>query len=174
VNQDGAVLTELSDALSIFHAGKTSDSNMARVRSLPSTTAFDVRLFCTKGFSRKFYLTAGLVLRESSTGKLITFAFESNGNGLSLNKWSGPTSFSASYRTAADYVDNAFFRVVLASGTLAFQYSADGVTWAAYHNVSATDYMASGPNQWGVYVGASNLSAPTMPVRVDARHWSEA
>jgi hypothetical protein len=99
----------------------------------------------------------GLMVRESSTGKLIGFGLTMGQNTtLYAWKWTNPTTYSGqSYANRALPWEAARFLRIADDGTnLKFSYSADGENFVQLHSVSRTDYLASGPDHVGPYVNS--------------------
>lgn len=176
VNQDSATVTDVDDGIQVNKPGSTGDSVSCRVRSLPSTSAFDVQLGVTRGIPFKNYLTCGLVLRESGSGKLQTIGFDRPGRGFTgWNYWDSPTSFGDAIQNWDSWDGMQFFRAVLASGTLHALFSVDGVTWIEYipAGISLTAHFTTAANQWGFFTCSNNQSSPNFDANMGVWHWKE-
>lgn len=176
VNQGTATITDLEDGVLLHAAQDPSDNLRCVVRALPSTSAFDIRLGCVRGSHFKNFLTSGLILRESATGKIETVVFSRPGQGnVATTKWNSPTSFN-DIRTSWDLGDTiVHFRITLASGTLREYFSVDGVTWLPFDTTghAVNNFFTTGPNQWGFAVSAINQSVPNMDCDLSVFHWQE-
>jgi hypothetical protein len=99
----------------------------------------------------------GLVVRQSSDGKIITFgpnaaAFPPGSVNVSVHKWTSATVFSATYSGSEipiyglvhwlRFTDNGTNRI--------FYHSHDGQTWVQHHSVGRTDFLTA--DQVGFFV----------------------
>jgi hypothetical protein len=177
VNQDGATITDLADGFSLFHDNtKSSDSLMARVRAIPATS-WDLRMGFVKGHKRKNFIISGLYLRESGTGKILTWGFAHAGAGGSfINAWSGSTSFSSTrFSAPQEVVQRAWYRAVKNGSNIDFYMTQDPSYWGdKVFSQALTTSFTTAPNQWGAFINPDNQGTPNVPCRLDAIDWSEA
>lgn len=177
VHQNGSVLHEMSDGLRLWHDSSIgSGTNVSsRVRSLPGGS-WDVQLACIKGFTFKRDISAGLVLRESATGKLLTFGFgHPNGGNIQWFQYNSPTSFQDNIRSAQERNVGAahFFRARLVGANVEMLASPDGACWATFGTLALTTGFTTGPDQWGFFLEPVNSVSPTVDAQFDIVHWDE-
>lgn len=177
VNQGGATITDLVDAMSLAApAVSAAVSIRARVRSLPGGASWTITIGCVRGFQYKNFWSGGLILRESATGKIKTFAFGNPGNGGTvIQVFSSATAFSSS-----DYAGDAgqalpfgFFQAQLAGGTVTYRFSVDGKSYQDIFSGAVASGFTTAADQWGLYIDADNNVNPQLAGRIDAVHWSE-
>lgn len=100
----------------------------------------------------------GLFLRESSSGKLISFHYinrDTGGCEMETVKWTNETTFSASYwsfvsqlQVIAEHPCKMLWWQILDDGTNRhYKYSADGFNYHTLHFTTRTDFLT--PNQGG-------------------------
>lgn len=98
----------------------------------------------------------GLCWRQSSTGRLHTFQYQSGPEQsffLRTSKYNSPTSFNADYltQTLPDEMHAAVFLRIQDSGSFRVSYwSMDGINWVAVHSVSRTDFLTA--DEWGFFI----------------------
>jgi len=107
---------------------------------------------------------AGMVFRESSTGKFVTAQIEPDGTTPPLvvgtEKWADAVSFPTNYfRTEALLCAPDWWQINDDGTNLKFRMSRDGHGWTEFFTKSRTDYLAGGPNQFGFFVSAYNVPA---------------
>lgn len=155
VNQGGA--TAVDDDAGVFLEGPSGGVANLRilVQAAPAapyavTIAYLSALFPDGGAS------AGLLLRESSSGKAVTMELNKGGQ-LNLNLWNSPTAHHTYYSQDSPFdwpkAPN-WFRIVDDSTDRIYQFSADGTHWLEYHRVSRTDFIT--PDQVGFMVNNDN------------------
>lgn len=183
VNQDGATITDLADGFKLDHDNsKTTDSCMARVRTIPGGS-WDVRLGCVRGYQRQPVLISGLYLRESGTGKIVTWGpVHTSSNGLVVNSFTNSTTFNATRFIASidlnglsENLQRMWLRIVKNGANLEFYATDDPANWGEAHFVQAiTTNFTTAPNQWGPFINPNNTTTPLkLPVRMDVIDWSE-
>lgn len=105
----------------------------------------------------------GLVLRESSSGKLIAFWSSFNGiGGLQVEKYSSYIATSAGYLPNIFTPQDAVWLRVTNDGTnLTWSYSGDGHRFVQYVQKTLTDFFTAGPDEVGIGIDANNGTLPT-------------
>ena len=114
----------------------------------------------------------GLILRESSTGKLQTFSVIQNANwNVSIFNCPTPTTFTATTLSGAGALfPPVRFRIIIGA-SITFYYGNDGQHWVPLITVAKTNAFTVGPDEWGFYVdGRSTVS----PSGINLLSWSEA
>lgn len=175
VNQDGAVIVDHDDGFSLRHEdANAGDSLQMRLRAIPSGT-WDVRLGCVRGHRLRSLLISGLILRESVTGKLLTFSFgHPSSGGIFINAWSSPTEFSGTRKNfEEDRPQRQWFRVALNGSDIEFHAGADGVDYSFFHSQTLTTDFTSAPDQWGAFINPRSSVTPRVSLRLDVIDWSE-
>jgi len=107
------------------------------------------------------YGTAELVLRESSTGKLVKAGFAYNGGyRVGFNQWSSVTSGVADYGNwnyGVPFTD-MWFRLQQTASNLIFSISQDGYVWDVLSTQTRTSYFTSGADQYGIGINCNNAT----------------
>jgi hypothetical protein len=118
------------------------------------------------------YGDAGIFLRESSSGKIVTFGCYDFGasTGFTVTYYTGPTSYSSNItQTGSSYPLNPnvqtpvsqvglyrplWLRFRIASGTVYCEYSTTAAdnTWVTFTSFSAASYFTSAPDGIGIYI----------------------
>lgn len=98
---------------------------------------------------------AGIVLYESSSGKLVTWS-ASNDTLRSRDLWNSTTSFNSG-NTPYNKIPEisaplTFWRIVVDNTHLTYYLSADQVTWVQTLQESLTAWFSSGPNNAGFFI----------------------
>jgi hypothetical protein len=181
VNQGTATADGSNGSLTINAPADASDSSRILVKAAPATPYFVmVRvLTSTAQFPDN---RAGVLFRESGTGKLIVFNKYIGSNVVSdkymfvstLDKYTNETTYSgSSYISFTPRSPDAQWQKMVDDGVnLKWYWCLDNLNPAhctQYFSVSRTDFMAGGPNQVGFY--ANPISA-TRPVSITVLDWT--
>lgn len=178
VNTTGATFTDQGNGEYVLTGtADTGVNTRAWVKSIPSAP-YTITALITVYALNGGYGQCGLVLRQSSDGKLVDFGWTSGNtdteHGIIAQKMTSPTATSANYTLNAPYYfasSTAIFagiplwlRIVDNNTNRILSISPDGVTWLEVHSVSRTDFLT--PDQVGFYCD-SQLSnkKPVMVVR---------
>lgn len=152
VNQ-GSVTASFSNGylqMAIAASNAGADNIAMIVKTAPSTP-WEVTCKVYMVSYNQNWLGGGIILRESSTGKLIMFgpAFYSS-RGLDVSTWNS-TGSNASDSTGGPLHYGAHYLRCRDNGTnLIFSWSPDGISYSQYDSRSRTAFLASGPNQVGL------------------------
>jgi hypothetical protein len=98
----------------------------------------------------------GIVLRESSTGKLYSLALNRNSTApqrFALDRWTNETTFSGNAWRNTNPIfhsDVLWLKVEDNNTNLLFSLSDDGVNWVQVFSESRTQFMFTAPNQCGI------------------------
>lgn len=84
----------------------------------------------------------GLLLRNSTSGKLTIFTFNSNTN-LSVQNWTNPTTFSGQLTSTAPTLPRWWLRVNNDGTNLSFYQSPNGVDWDLFFTQTLAVFMGS-------------------------------
>jgi hypothetical protein len=128
-----------------------------------------------------FFPGMGLCLRQSGSGKLVTYSYTLATNAfIRTQKWTTETSFSAGYTNTTpnwEAISNFLtgqivWQQVTDDGTnLKFRVSNDGIHWIQTFSVSRTDFLTvSGPDEVGIMVFTSGNYEASMTLL----HWEES
>lgn len=110
------------------------------------------------------YQGAGIVLRDSGTGKLQTFGVEytSTVTNIAVQKWSSATTFSANYvdvqHNPAEGGGVMFLRMVDDNTNRKSYFSRDGLHFQLMHSVGRTDFLT--PDEIGFCANEQTNAAP--------------
>lgn len=170
VNQQSGEVADIPDGIRCHIAAPFTDNNIhCRVRSLPGGS-WDVMLGMCRGFPNQGAHIGGLVLRESSTGKLQTFS-PSGAGATEVNSWTSPTVFAGQAATRSEESAFICWLRALKSGTnIVYNMSYDGVSWMDFFTTPLTTPFTTAPNQWGFFSGASGLAIDN---QIDIIDWDE-
>lgn len=95
---------------------------------------------------------AGVLFRESATGKLLVFTFANNG--INVDRWTNPTTFSSNvFRNTSPVIFTPFvaLRLRIVGANLFFDYSWDaGQNWLQLYTEAKTAFFTTGPDQDGI------------------------
>lgn len=150
-NQGGASVNVTSGKCIYLLAPATSGNNLRmRVMSTPATP-FTLTVAVIPNIIDVNFCSAGLVWRDSVSGKVITFGYGGATHGVSDSKFNSPTSFSATYASLAITAAGQFLWLQMSDdGTNRIcRFGFDGINWRTLHSVSRTDFLTA--NQFGFY-----------------------
>lgn len=152
VNQGTSTVTETNQRCCITpQAGAGSHSHRLRVKTAPTPPYTITALVKFLGYNQN-YNSVGLAFRQSSDGKLHTFAnyFYNNVWYIYSRKFSSPTAWSADYTSQIGIWSNPMWLRIADNNTNRIcSISADGITWLSFHSVGRTDYLTA--DQVGFY-----------------------
>jgi hypothetical protein len=157
INQGTATVATASGAILLADSAGASYNLRIRKKTAPAAP-----YTVTVGIIPTIYPAAsngaGVLWRESSSGKLVTARFYTGMPSFGVTKWSSPTSYTDDYfTTAAGSVfsmgqiqwirlqDNSTNRIVLVSN--------DGINFVQVHSISRTDYLTA--DEVGFFVDAN-------------------
>jgi hypothetical protein len=167
VNQNSAVITVANSRISILRTGTGGDSACAVVKAVPGAT-YTVTAKCNVAGVGANYLTGGLVVRDSASGKLQGFGPTWNvGNstqgGIGALQFSAPTTstgwlFGSTMLTYPSGAVDQYLRITDNGTNLIFSISADGISFITLNSSSRTSYLAN-PNQIGFFINNNRSNA---------------
>jgi len=162
-------VTQLDDGIRMYADRRHTDQIAARVRPLPG--AWSVTLGVVKGF-RHGNTQAGLILRESATGKLMFHSYGvSSVPGWFISRYTNPTTFGA---VVVNYHERGqgimWQRFTLNGSNIEYYISVDGLSFKHMGSVAQTTPFTTTPDQWGFYMNNSNAFLPTW---LDIIDWDE-
>lgn len=166
VNQGSATIAQSGSGVSVLTVPSSATANShILVQSAPTLPA-TVSLRVASAHRRQNFAGSGLCLRESSTGRLLHYNIGYvSGSGLALDRWTNPTTFSATARRVGGTAQGvseidftqAYLRAELGTTSADFFWSSDGVAWIFFVNEPYASFLT--PNQIG-FSGISNNSIP--------------
>lgn len=171
VNQGGASVDTTYGGIYLTAPAGAGDNIRARVKTAPATPYVVTAAFLMN-YPAVNYPSAGLLFRDSASGKIATLSFGASATyySLGVSKFTNATTFSANYAAVAWW--SAFGVVWLRiadNGTNRIcSYSADGQHWQALHTVGRTDFLTA--DQVGFYANANNA---TYPADMTLLSWKE-
>lgn len=188
VNQGSASVSTTHGSLILSDgAGSGTDNLRLRVKTIPSAPyTATMAIIPLLPFPSNFN-ACGICLRDSGTGKIITFGLASDstqfasGQVLSAIKWNSATSFSGFYTLtptiAANYAAAntlmlgpcLWLQIVDNNTNRLLKISNDGINFQQLHSVSRTDFIT--PDQIGFFVNPNNAS---FGVTLDVLSWVES
>jgi hypothetical protein len=176
-NQGDAVATNHGWALTLEKSGDGTASNWRSfIKSVPSAP-WTLTVYMDILAVLKNNLNAGLVLRESSTGKLVFFGFHGAGStsfpvivaNLAANTSSPSTSGDQNYSI---YDLPKWWRITDDNTNHLFQVSPDGQRWFTIRSQGRTAHMAGAANQFGFSLRSTNSNTPNRDIALTVYHWS--
>jgi hypothetical protein len=169
VNQGTSTVASTADSVVLTGGATAAGANLvARVgaHAAPKTyTMFCLATMLTRTSNGGFN-GYGLCLRESSTGKFHCLGVTADASGnmlLRVMKYTTATSFSADYNPP----NNPrlprginWFRLSDNNINIVASISEDGQNWVQVHTISRTDFLLTGPDQYGVFLSTENTTTP--------------
>lgn len=168
-NKGNVVETRTNAGVALSTAATSGDAVRIKKQLLPSGTYGFVCGFIPNLINQNFRL-CGLVLRESSSGRFISFTLRGDGN-LEVAKWNSETSFNGDY-TAWFYgpMPPVFFFKIEDDGTnRIFSVSSDMVNFSLIFSGSHTDFCT--PDEIGLALDANNNSGGAVPAAFLVLHF---
>jgi len=135
----------LTDGMKAHKVGWTaSGSNTLQIADKAQASgSFDWYMRATPLTALATNVQFGLVLRNSTSGKLVILALNSDTN-LTVQEWSSPTTFSSALSSvAASARTPLWLRISSDGSTLTFYYSANGVDWETIGTRTISTFMGS-------------------------------
>lgn len=171
-NQGGASVVQANGLVFLTIPSQTTNirSRLISAVGTPWTITTMLRQrFTTTTSDRQF---AGLVLRESGTGKLHTWYIQNSGN-IQHVKYTNNTTFSAVGAVnlaipGALGTQWHWLRITDNGTNLLFLYSIDGVNFVQMGSEGRTVFMAGGPNQYGIF---GNVDQSAVSFDASFAHW---
>lgn len=159
INQGTATFVHDRDNIVMTAPASASTSNVrAYVRTAPAvpytlTVRFDL---ITAPVAN--YWEQGIVLRNSSSGALVTFTLRyGDGPKVNVAKYNSPTSYNSAYATPAVTVFPNWLRIRDNGTTRFFEYSTNGLDWTLVTSHARTDFTT--PDQYGLAVPRQDVGS---------------
>jgi hypothetical protein len=168
VNQGAASVDTTNGGIFLLAPASTTDQLRIRKKAAPATPWTLTIAFQPFAFDANF-LVCGIILRESSTSKLISLDYGySSTTMIEVEKFTNETTFSS--QTAVKNIGAwesinpsllVYLRVTDNGTNLIYGYGIDGVHFRTLLTESRTAHMAGGPNEIGFGCNASNATIDT-------------
>jgi len=170
INQGSATLSTTygPSVLATPAPGGAGENINMRVQTLP-TTPYNLLAAFVPQLDPFDSTSCGMVLRESSTGKVIFFrllfdttsAITKSDIVFSVDKYTSPTVFSANYATvSAGFLKGSviWFNIFDDGINITWSYSNDGQNYIDITTQSRTDFLLGGPDQIGFAINSNTTS----------------
>lgn len=163
VNQGGATIDTSLGGVYLEAPISSSSNWRIRKKAVPAAPYTLDIAFIVNGITGN-YQGAGIVLRDSGTGKLQTFGVEytSTVTNIAVQKWSSATTFSANYvdvqHNPAEGGGVMFLRMVDDNTNRKSYFSRDGLHFQLMHSVGRTDFLT--PDEIGFCANEQTNAAP--------------
>ena len=170
VNQGGATVSASKGGIFLYGPKGSSTNHRCRVKTAPSTP-YTITAAFLAGVATANYQEAGLLFRESSTGKMVNFKIVYP-IGVAVAKVTNETTNLANLSYVGLWNTQPLFWRIADNGTnLIFSWSYDGQNFIEFYSVSRTSHMAGGPNQVGFFV---NDESNVVDVGMTLLSWKQA
>ncbi len=164
VNQGAATATIVRKRMELTSPASGGTNIRAIVQPVPSG---NWRIRCNVNFRGNPATSThvGMVLRESGTGKLITWNLGFSGGYLAwVTKWTNPTTFSATYTTAG--IDNErqfpqFLEIEYDGTNYYWRYSMHDISYFAVHSAAKADFFTTAADEIGLFSNNDTSAAIT-------------
>lgn len=176
INQGGASVVAQNSGIFLLGPNQGAADNIRIRKKAAPATPYTVTARILPALFAKNYQQCGLLWRQSSDGKLVTFGLNFNSAGgnqiVVVAKWNSPTSISANYTSVPVFNVWAWLRL-RDDGTTRYVYvSGDGANWMLIHSVGRTDFLTA--DEVGFFVNANNNAAPNLDCGMTLLSWVEA
>jgi hypothetical protein len=163
VNQGSATLETTYGGMHLTAPAGSGDNIRSLVKSAPGSTPWTLTTLVVPMVQPVAYHTAGICVRESSTGKIIilTTGYGSAANvTMAVKMMTNSTTFSSfAYSLAGSpFMYPIWLRIVDSGTNLEYYRSADGRHFTKVYSHSRTAFMAGGANQIGIAADTNNTS----------------
>jgi hypothetical protein len=175
VNQGGATLDVTKDALTIVDVASGSGTLLrGRVKTAPATPYVITAYLLSTAHAKEFH-AYGLGWRNSGSGSIVFFNVVGTSAGsynLNVQKFTGPTAFSANYQTTTLGFKPNWLRITDDGVNRICWMSEDGQNWVQVHSIGRTDFIT--PDQIGFFVQSSNTLTPNFNTVCNVLSWKQA
>jgi parallel beta-helix repeat protein len=166
VNQGGATRTDYDGSLGLVVPADGTQFNLrALVMSLPSVP-YTLEVCLAVDGSQENYMTSGVLVRESSTGKMISISNPLYNGTLAIDRWNSATSYNSSSFQAGSmnyrFWPQVWYKIVNDNTNHVFSLSSDGKNWRTVLTESKTAFLATN-NQIGFF-GNTGIGSKAMYV----------
>jgi len=170
VNQGSSTLTTTKDAIVLRGAAVGNVNNLvARVKATPATP-YTITAFLLGNPLAKPFLSYGLCVRESTSGKVIGFrASGGSPSSLSVTTYTTATSALANPLQIPIHAAIPWWRISDDGTTRTYAFSMDGQTWTTVYSEPRATFIV--PNQIGFMADTQNQTGPNTDSVVTVLSW---
>lgn len=144
------------------------------MKAVPGGGSWYVDMGCSAPMPMEQYVGGGICLRESSSGKIITFNFNYQADSqIQVNYWTNYTSYSSGQKNWNNPMPHGFFRIHYTGSAYEFWFSTDNIVWGLVVSKAQTDFFASGADQVGLFFNPQENSGGPHPGGVNFFHYLE-
>lgn len=171
VNQGTATLTvNANGGITLFKPKGSTLSYSLRTMAAPvGAYRLIAGMHATIGLGISFQ-SCGLILRESSSGKFITFTFDNEGsfNGMLVQWYNSPTSFNATKKSQSFAINGAlwYFKIQNDGTNHIFSWSLDGYNFITLYSEAKGAFIV--PDQIGFF---ADERTNTYDMNMTVFHW---
>ena len=177
VNQGSSTVTIGYDGRIFLHNDGASGLNLrCRVKSAPSTP-YSVSMggqgisSWSSGINDVFF---GIMFRETSSGKIITFYFDLGRSRLAVDKWDSPTVFNGLIKAWTGGLGKVggnwmcWMKLEDDGTDLEFWLAPDGINYMLFLSITRASFFTTAPDEIGFVILARDG-----PVGMNMVHWEE-
>lgn len=174
INQGGASVTDLGGGIHLHGPGGGPGGN-SRIRKMaaPATPYVITALLLPNAFLKDFH-TWGMVFRQSSDGKLVTFDQTANGGArqIRVTQWTNPTTATAAVQPISMFHIYPWLRIADNGTNRLYSVSQDGQNWTQFYSEGRTTHITA--DEVGFHVVAENSALPNLDVSVTLMSWKQS
>jgi hypothetical protein len=157
-NQGGASVDTTNGGIYLLVPAAAGQNLRIRKKSISANTRVEL------GFSPNIMGTtpqAGLLLRESGTGKLSTLAVAAGLGQFAIQHWASPTSAPTNDLVSINWTPNfamLWFAAALSGSNILYYTSTDGQHWILVLTIAKTTQFTTAPDEWGFFINAGQVT----------------
>lgn len=175
VNQGSGTATQFENSLFLYAPAVAGDNYKLLVKDAP-TAPYTITALIEAYIHPVDYNNVGLVFRQSSDGKFVTFTLANNSSTsnnsyvFQFDKLDSPTGSLSRYASwKIGHVHRLFLRIEDNGTNRVCSYSYDGFNFITLHTVGNTDFITA--DQVGFYACSVNAN---YPVAISILDWNES
>lgn len=157
-NQGSATASVANGWLLLSTPSNAGDSARLLVQSITATAPYTFEAKCAAPNTHANFTVAGMVLRESATGKMVSLGESSNSSsfasftGVKSSVWTSFTNPSADEATHQQSMMVLYFKMQVSGGNHIESYSTDGINFFQLSSTALTTDFTTAPDQVGLLV----------------------
>ena len=168
INQETASAIDTVAGVTLV-AAKQAETDLRILKKAAPSTPYTITAVIRSVQASTNYSSVGLCFRQSSDGKIHSFA-RAAGGGWYSTKWSDASSFSADYANLPGaYIDPFTIRIADDGTNRICSLSPDGENFVVVHSVGRTDYLTA--DEVGVFI---HIGQNSFDVIAHLLAWEEA
>jgi len=171
INQGSATVTSTTGNVILYAPASGSNSCRIRKKSSPATP-YTIEIGFEVFMGSGNFAEAGLLFRESASGKQQNFYTIQFGQTMGASKWDNATTFNSGYSLSpapAGSVGQILWMRISDNGVNRIcSWSPDKTNWTDVHTVGRTDFLTA--DEVGFYANMSNSVA----VYMNVFHWKQS